>query len=291
MVLFLFVKYTERPTGYGSFILGLFSLVLIMLKPTYLVVLFIALIFLIGRFILVHNECKILYWGALGWLIAAIGVLMYCEMNKKYNGEFVLSKIKLNNSLANIVISGAYKYGGDKELISEIDSTKGKGYYASVFYLNNAFIDHYKQLAKKFPPGLLPTDDMKYVQNMPDTINYSYDRMNEFVKESQGSKVYFSYIVRRTVTIIREYIKIFVLLFLEGLIIFYIIRKQRKIAWIHLVCISFVLGQFLTIILGGIFDIERLLVPAYPFIVILGASFFSILLVSIKEKRLVEAIL
>jgi hypothetical protein len=278
VILFLLVKYIEYPKASTAFLIGFFPLALIMLKPVYLIVLSIVLLFLLGRFVLTRGEKKILYWGALGWLAAVAGVLGYCEMNKKRNGQFVLSKVQLNNSLANIVISGAYKYGGDKEFIAVIDTNKGKWFYTSVFYLNNEFTDSYAVRSKAFPFYLPPTKDMKFCQSIPDTINYSYERISLFVKKSKHTMYYWKYIFNRATGIILSYKKIFGILFVETIFCFYVFIKQRKMAWIESLCILFVLGQFSVVILGGIDDIERLLIPGYPFIIILSTAFFGLIL-------------
>ena len=276
LALFLFVKYLEGPKTHKAFFIGFFPLILTMLKPVYLVALFVGLLFLLIRFVLIREERKVLYWGLLGWLTAVAGVWGYCEMNRKYNGYFTLSKIELNNSIANIVISGAYKYGGDKALIEAIDTTKQKGFYTSVYFLNNEYTDDYTQRSKDFPAELLPTDDMKFYAGIPNIINYSHERTSLFVQHSQHTMVYFKYILARTKDIFLDYLGILLVVLIEVVIFTYTFIKQRKLAWGESLCILFVLVQFVTIILGGIDDIDRLLIPAYPFMIILIGTFLGI---------------
>ena len=287
LALFLFVKYLEGPKTHKAFFIGFFPLILIMLKPVYVVALLVVLLFLLFRFVLAREERKILYWGLLGWLTAVAGVWGYCEMNRKYNGDFTLSKIELNNSIANIVISGAYKYGGDKVLIKAIDTTKQKGFYTSVYFLNNEYADNYTQHSKDFPAELLPTDDMKFYAGIPNIVNYSHERTSLFVQHSRHTMVYFKYIMTRTEDIFLSYISLLLVVFLEMVFFSYTFIKQRQLAWGESLCILFVLGQFVTIILGGIDDIDRLLIPAYPFIIILIGAFLGIL-ISFGQKRLLE---
>lgn len=289
--LFLFVRYFEKPTKFTAISIGLFPFILIMLKPSYLIALFVVLFFLIMRFILFREERILLYWGLLALLIAVTGVLSYCEMNKKFNGEFVLSKITLNNSIANIIISGAYKHGGDKELITIIDTTKHKGYYTSVFFINNESIDNYSRGFKNFPQYLPPTGDMNFCLAIPKTVNYSYARISHFVKKSQYTMTYFKYIIKRMIDIFVEYINLFLILILESIIIVYAFVKYKKVAWVQSLCILFVVGQFITIAIGGIDDTYRLLMPSYPFIIPLVASFFGILISSLNKDKLIKSIL
>jgi len=287
--LFLVVKYIETPTKQIAFLIGFFPFILIMLKPIYLISLCLVFLFFIARIVFLREK-KMIYWGLLGWVIAFAGVLGYCEMNKSHHGEFVLSKIVFENSIAKVIISGAYKQGGDQELIAVIDSTKGKGFYFSTYYLNNEHMDDYSFNLKKFPSYLPPTDDMLFCKNTPNVVNYSYARMSLFVKKSQHSMVYFKYIIQRMFNILWAFQRIFILLFLELIILGYVFIKQNKIAWMEWLCVLFVVGQCFSILIGGIYDIGRMLIPSYPFILLLAASFLEILVFSLRKKKLVISI-
>ncbi len=114
------------------------------------------------RFIFVREERKILSCGLLGLIISIAGGLGYCKMNDRHNGQFVLSNIYLNNSLAHIAASRAYRQGGDEEFIDIIDATRHEGYYTSTFLINNDVLYSYSSYNKKFPQYLPPTDDMLF---------------------------------------------------------------------------------------------------------------------------------
>ena len=287
-ILFLVSYYVKKPQKSIAFCSGLFPFVLIMLKPTYLIVLCIMFLFFTGRFIFRKNERRILYWGMSGLIIATSGVLGYCEMNKKQNGDYTLSKIALNNSLANIVISGAYKYGGDEELISIIDSTKQRSYYLSAFLLNNEFINNYKISNKKFPKNLPPTWDMEGCINTPDVDNYSYARLNKFVKQCEYTKLYFKYISKQFINAFLYYDLLWFVIIFELIMMFLLFLEYKKILWTPVLCILFIIGQFITVVIGGIGDWDRLILPTYPFI-LLVFSFFIDMIWSCK-KKLIEII-
>jgi len=287
-ILFLVSYYVKKPQKSIAFCSGLFPFVLIMLKPTYLIVLCLMFLFFTGRFIFRKNERKILYWGMSGLIIATSGVLGYCEMNKRQNGEFTLSKIALNNSLANIVISGAYKYGGDEELISLVDSTRQETYYVAIYLLNNEWMDDYKISNEKFPKNLPPTWDMEFCLGIPDIDNNSYARLNKFVKKSQYTKLYFKYIGKRFIDMfLYSELLSFVILF-ELIMMLLLFFKHKKILWTPFFCILFIMGQFITIVIGGIGDWDRLIYPVYPFI-LLVFSFFIDMIWSCRIK-LIEVI-
>jgi hypothetical protein len=292
LILFILIKYLEKPKIITAISLGIFPFFLIMLKPTYLILIFVVGFFMVCRFIIFHNERKILYWGFFGLIISVAGVLGYCEMNQRHNGQFVLSNIALNNSIAHISYSGAYKEGGDKELIAIVDATRHLGYYTAPFTINNDVIYKYKNYYKRFPQYLSPTDDMLFCLNFPNTATYSPERIKRFVKNSQFTTVYFKYMIERVFDIvIGAYGNLFILFFLQSAIIIAVFVKYNKIAWAQGFCILFVLGQFFSIIIAGLDDIDRHLIPSSPFIIQIAASFFAVLISFLKKEKIVELFL
>jgi hypothetical protein len=285
------VKYIENPAKYTAMAIGLLSFFLVMLKPTYLILLGVIFVFFVVRFLLLRDERKILYFGLLGWFIALLGVLGYCEMNHRCNGEFVLSNILLNNTLAHISYSGAYRDGEDKEFIAIIDATGHQGFYTAPFILNNGYIDNYARCYKKFPKYLPPTGDMLYCSSIPDIVNYSSARIRQFVKKSKHTMIYRKYMISRTMDIILAYGNFFILFILESMIIICAFFQYKKIAWAPSLCILFVVGQFFTIIIGGVDNLDRLLIPSYPFIIQIAASLLGISISSINIKKLIKEVL
>jgi hypothetical protein len=288
--LWLAVKYNERPSKRLAFILGLFPLILIMLKPVYLSFLVVAGIFLLFRRIHFRNEKMITRWGLSGWLLAVIMVLAYCQLNKQRNGSYTLSRIAVINSLGNIIISGAYKQGGDQELIAVVDTAKNNGFYNAVFYLEKQGVKTYQREAKIFPAELPPTEDMKVIGAFPVTPVYSNERIDQFISNATHNQTYIKYILHRAFQIIWAYKFIFIVMTVQLVMIFSAFKKYRKISWLHVLCISLVLAQFATIIIGGIDDIDRLLIPAYPFGIILWTSFFLMIPASLSREKILESI-
>jgi hypothetical protein len=264
-----------------------------MLKPAYLIVLGIIIIFFVARFIYYREEKKIVLWGLAGWMIAVAGVLGYCELNKIFNGEFVLSKVELNNSLSNIITSGAYLYGEDKEFIYLIDSTKFQEVYVSVFLINNECIDNYKKALINFPDYLPPTEDMTLCAAFPDTINFPAERIKQFVRKSQLTKQYLKHMVKRVVNTFMDYIVLFGIIIIELIFIIKDFLRNRRIAWTLLFCIIFVLTQFaiISLVVGQfslnvdnpIENIKRLLSPSYPFLILITGSLAENIFSSIRK--------
>ncbi|NMC96703.1 MAG: glycosyltransferase family 39 protein [Deltaproteobacteria bacterium] len=273
-MLSLLVRFLEKPKRSAALAIGIFPFFLIMLKPTYLILIAVMLLFLLCRFFLLRDERKILYWGLLGLCVTAAGVLGYCGMNKKFNGQFVLSNIALNNTIAHLSISGAYEYGKDEEFMAVIDRTRHINYYAAPFSINNHFIDNYKRCYRNFPKDLPPTEDMIFCSVFPDRVNYSPERIIRFISHARCTVVYVKYMAQRAFDIIvAAYGNLFLLLALQSVLIMVAAVKYKKIAWAQSFCIVFVLGQFFSIWLAGLDDMNRHLMPSYPFLIQIAGSF------------------
>ncbi len=289
--LYLLSSYINSPTKTKAFSFGFLPFILIMLKPNFLILLIVTLLFILFRFFIVEEEKSILKFAGLGWILACIFLLLYCSLNKKLNNEFTLSKISLNNSISNIVKSGAYTYGGDPELISLANKTKNIGYYkyyTTVFTINNEFIDYYKiHYKNKIIQNYPPSGDMLFCYNIPDTKNYSSKRINNFINNSQKTFVYLKYIIYRIFNILTYKVALSFIMLIQLFLNVYLFLKYKKLEWEVLFSILFVLSQFLTIAINGINDWERLLLPCYPFMILIVFSFFLKIIKLIKNKNLV----
>jgi hypothetical protein len=284
LLLYLLARYLDNPKRLTALALGITPFFLIMLKPTYLILLGVVFLFLIFRMVLNREERIRLCWGLFGLVFSVIGVLGYCEMNKRQNGQFVLSHIALNNTLAHITTSGAYQYGGDDELIAIINATPRHTYYDVPFTINNDFIDRYRLYHQRFPQHLLPTEDMLYCLTIPDRENFPPERIRNFVKNSTRSTVYVQYMIKRAFAIVAAaYGYLFILLLLQSAVILWVYVKYKKVAWAQGFCMLFVLGQFFSIWLVGLDDMDRHLMPAYPFIIQIGGSFLVVLITFVKK--------
>ena len=271
IALYLLVAYIEYPTKWRAFLLGIGPFILILLKPVFLLVPCMTLLFFIFRYIFVKQEKTALNLGMLGIGITTIGVVGFCGLNKAINGEFTLSKVALHNNLGNIILSGAYVDGDEEELVSLIDGASGL--YTKIYTLENKFVDNYKEAFYSMPLFLqnyATEEGIAYWLKIPDTQNYSTERLNKFVKNSQLTNTYYEYtfdrFVQMFVTRKTKYVTIAILL--ELLIMLWLLLKYRKIEWVLFYSIIFTAGIFSTVVIGAIGWGARLIAPAYPFIII-----------------------
>ena len=288
LLLLILVRYLEKPGKIKALSLGILPFFLIMLKPTYLLLVFVVFLFFLLRLWVVRAEKKIVCWGLVGLLVSSAGVLGYCEMNKKHNGQFVLSSIALNNTLFHISASGAYRDGGDAELIAIIDAKRHlENYYTVPFTINNDFIDRYQNYNKRFPQYLSPTKDMIFCLNFPDTENFAPARIKRFIHNARWTTVYWKYMAQRAFDIVvGAYGNLFILLFLQAAFMMFVFFKYGKITWAQGFCLLFILGQFFSIWLAGLDDMDRHLIPSYPFIMQVAVSFAAVFIALLKKENI-----
>ena len=278
--------YIHKPTRIYAFVVGILPLFLIMLKPVYLIALLICFLFFFAK-LFVRSEQKTTLWGVLGILVSIAGVWGYSEMNRKNNGEFTLSKISMVNIFLNVIISDAYKSGGDEEFINIIDETKSGGPYVPMFTINKEWSDMYKASYARFPQYLAPTGDMNYNMSMNAPVFYPASRIQSFIHQSQFSKTYIFYMAKQTVKLFFSFQLLSLILILELILIIWNLIKHRKIAWFLSFCVLFVTGQCFTIALGSIDGVTgwvRLFLPSFPFIILLFAIFLQQIVLSIDKE-------
>jgi hypothetical protein len=289
LLLFLLTLYDKNPRKDTAFAIGFLPFLLIMLKPVYILLLAVSAVFFAARFLLVGKERKTLSCGILGLTLAIMGTVAYCGMNKKYNGEFTISKIALNNTLANIVISGAYRSSVDEEFKSIIEETKKNSFYTAVFTLNNEWIDQYKESYKLTPSDLDKTPDAYSCLEVPNTVNFSKDRIDKFVNESVRTKAYIRYMLKQFARFVMYYQLLSMIILAELILLIMVFFKYRKLAWGLFFSILFVIGQYFTISFGGIDNWSRLLLPSFPFILYIFTQFFNYGIALVDKDKLALA--
>jgi len=69
-----------------------------------------------------------------------------------------------------------------------------------------------------------------------------------------------------------------------------VLAKYKKIAWAQSFCVVFVLGQFFSIWLAGLDDMDRHLIPSYPFIIQMAGSLLAVLTAALNKKEITKHI-
>jgi hypothetical protein len=274
-------SYVKKPTTSKAVLIGIAPFILIMLKPNFIILYPIILLFILLKFREKSIDRNNIITISISWLLSCLFLYGYCLLNKQINNEFTLSKIAVNNSISNIAKSGAYKLGKDRELISIVDKTKNIGhyeYYTTVFTINNEFIDKFKiynqnKVLKQYPP----TGDIEFCLKIPDTKNFSAERINKFVNHSQKSKIFTFYVLKRMVGIFTLKPTLLIVIFILSIYIVYNFSFRVSIDWVLILSITYITFTYITLAINGINDWERVLLPCYPFIAFIYAFFINFL--------------
>ena len=85
---------------------------------------------------------------------------------------------------------------------------------------------------------------------------------------------------------VAAYGNLFLLLILQSAVIAGVFAKYKKIAWAQSFCVVFVLGQFVSIWLAGLDDMDRHLIPSYPFIIQMAGSLLTVFIAVLNKKEI-----
>jgi hypothetical protein len=283
---FVFVVMIKDNSHIARLVLPILIGFAVFTKPTFM------LLFVVYLFFVVYSMDKSNYkkqlLGIVMLMLVTGSLWLFKVANHSKFGYNGITMVSLNNDLANICLSASYKNDEDKELVSMIDSTYGRGYYISVFYLNNFCIDYYKKNANRFPGVVRPSDDMDFIMGIDDVDNISYARLNSFVNRCKAKSEFWIFIFKKIYNIHREYKKITLAIIILLIVLFYDRLKTRK--KIKLYIVMFVVVSFITVGYGGIYDWERLLVYSFPYFLIIYAILISFLSRVIPVNRLIVSL-
>lgn len=273
-LLYLFSRYLVQPTIFKSIFINIYVFYLVMLKPAcvFLYVIF-ALIWLLKW--IYERKSPFLKHAYIGFGISILLLFGYCLLNKKQNDFFGISSVSHDNNFANVILSNAYQDFSDPKLITIIDSIKYKGHYYAIYHLSNYCEILQKSLAA-FPEVYPLNWNMEEVSHTP-CNNYGYTAKNlaPRVKEAMLSKQYLGYIIdnfmgfsNTKVILLKGYI-VYLLFFIEILLILYSMLCQRKMRWFLFFVFTMAAGVLVTVLVGGINDgtRDRVILPIAPFLV------------------------
>ncbi len=266
---FIFVVMIKDNSHIARLILPILIGIAVFTKPTFI------LLFVVYLFFVLYSMNKSNYKKQLLGIVMLILVTSCLWLFKVANhskfGYNGITMVSLNNDLANICLSGSYKNDVDKELVSMIDSTLGRGFYVSVFYLNNFCIDYYKKNANRFPGITRPTDDMLFVINIIDTKNISFSRLEAFTQRCKQKGIYWKFIITKMLDILIEYrymVLVIMIIMMIGIRFSKLCTPSSPILFLFPILTFTAMA---TVSIGGIYDWERLLIYIYPYFIIMSA--------------------
>lgn len=122
LVLFYYgmVRFLETPNRRWAVTVSLGTLVLCLLRPAFLYIPILLLLFWIFRWVLIPSERRISGSGLLAILLTWSLLGMYAEVNRKHSGLLTLSTVSLVNQFDDVVNAGISNRGTDLTMAARI---------------------------------------------------------------------------------------------------------------------------------------------------------------------------
>ncbi|MCW3115946.1 MAG: Dolichyl-phosphate-mannose-protein mannosyltransferase [Chitinophagaceae bacterium] len=267
------VSYFKKPTLIKAILLTLFVFFAMMLRPAFIYLLPVMILFWVLRFILYKEEKKFCLSGLLTSGFVIILIIGYSELNDRENSFDGISIVSTNINQLNIIINTKmYNNGNDTELSKEIETylrkpEPGGGHWSLLHKINQNYapkrISKFVTVCIRNQPGL-------YIKNIFQTA-YSLTRRNIFTNYAKHKPGFFSKIIA---IIENRWFNIgfsLIYLYLIFDLIYFIINwtKLKRVLLFRVLLWLLVVAQLAVAIIGAQDEYQRLVVTAIPCLIIL----------------------
>lgn len=259
----ILLRYINNPTNKKTILIGIFTLLLIMLRPSfiYLTVALAAIFLVIYIFKKENRKQALLGLGILG----CIGIILlgYCYLNKQQNNIFAISNVTHINQLDTVIEMEIYNTGDaqDEGIIDIIEQKldgEGATWYRTT--TNKIMVEYTPEQVDAYLKRCIKNNFSTYiVKTIQKAFTIAINPCDEIYLHEKSSNE-------------MQPILYFAPVYLYAIFeVIYILAKTIKNKQIPLeqftMCII-VLGQLATIILGAQAEYSRLFVPVLPLVII-----------------------
>lgn len=119
---YMLVCFLKKPGNKLAFSLGVYSLVMTLTRPSFIVLFPILALFWGIRLLFEKKERKTTLWGIGGAALGTALLLGYCFHNQELTGQFMLSDVSCNNELSILIEGGVYENEAFPEITDFIRS-------------------------------------------------------------------------------------------------------------------------------------------------------------------------
>jgi len=283
--LYFMLRYLKRPTILKAALLTLFIFITIMLRPSFIILLPIVIMFWILRIIFFKTDWKSCLAGIAASIVCVLLILGYSRLNFKDNGYNGISVVSSINQLDVIIDANMYMDGNDSVISETIKSnlTEPHGPYNSMYNIlfpqfSHVRIAKYLRSCIMNQPGVYIKDALRKMI----TLGKSTTRA-VYVSSRGGLSGKLLSPLSHFLSI--NFLIIYILLFIE--FIYIIVRwiKSRQVLWFKIILFSIITTQLVTIIIGAQGEYKRLFVVVLPCVIILLFSYIEMLVYAISNKE------
>lgn len=284
--LYFIVNYLKKPTILKALTYTVYVFFLIMLRPSFIYLMPLTIIFWILRIIFERKELKKSLSG-LGASFVCIGLILgYCHLNYLNNGFKGISTVSVFNNLETIMDYNIYQNNKDTEIIETIRNfppEEMNGRYGIVW---NIYTSYPSIRVEKFITTCYLNNSEIYIKKTLEKIyNLGPGSAVTIYAQTKGGLVSgFTYAVYYILSV--SFFFIYILLFYDCLYIIGLGLRSKKFPWFRIIIWSIILGQLSIYIIEGIIEPQRIFVEVVPFLIVLIFSYIDMIYYSIDKYKL-----
>jgi hypothetical protein len=294
LFLYFIVSYLKKPTMLKALLFSSYVFFLIMLRPAFISLLPLIIIFWITRIVFNKSEWKICLYGLAASSVSILLVLGYSKLNYIQNGFNGISMVFNANQMDNIINYNIYQNGNDYEISNTIQQNM---IFHPVSNPNNDTIQaivkskYDQQRINKFIHNCIKNNLNKYTYCTLKKIYYLSFKTTSIIFADtikEGYTVKWFWLISSIISF--PFIVVFALLFIDFIYIlrFWNILKQPP--WLKIIIFSIIAMQLITCITGAQGEYMRLFVISLPYVIVQLFSYIDMMFYSINKKKLANYI-
>lgn len=297
LLAYMTISYLNKPNTFFTYFVGIYIFILIMLRPAYIYISAIYLLFWIIRYFTNKSEKRNNIVGIISMLICVILIIIYCLFVKFQYGKFEITNVSFINKVANIVRSGVYIGGDNKNITDTINDTlDGKNLDEKFWDCTIAVTNNFKRDdIAKYCSSATKNNTMQYI---------SYILKNAIDLENRNiGIIYAKYNLEYATIITHElafyevcilpisFMHLYIILLISMILMFIILFKNKRIAWVLVFLLSMIIGNLFIIIVGSPGEYQRLFSSSISLVIILLTYLINVLTKSINSKKVEDIML
>lgn len=261
--LYALIRFTKRPSYSLSVLISFGVLFLIMLRPSFLYLLPIFILFWALRVLFIKQYKEISYVGLIGICFVLFSLYSYARLNESKNQYFGITTIS-NSNFLNILLENKMFYDGNDSTITNNIIALSKSHNNS--YIQNEINETYtpdrvsafiKVNIKKHPVKYLSSCFERFVSNKDSSIFSNYAIFPGFYKNNTAA-----FYTKKAESLTPKISFVGVITFLLLSLPIFIINKKYLLIWV------IPLAHLTLVFLSANAEYSRLVFPTIPFLVI-----------------------
>lgn len=297
LLAYMTISYLKKPNIFFAYFIGIYIFGLIMLRPAFIYIVVIYLLFWIIRYFTNKSEIKNNIIGSVSMLICIILVLLYSLLIKVNYGNFEITNVSTANKVANIIESGTYVSGDNKNIIDMINNElKGRNYKEDFWSSTYKAINNFeKRDIDQYCSSVYKNDTKRYLfyilQNTLILGEKSVGIRGAFNTQDYSSVKYKTLYFYDNMILPINFMHLYLIILISIIFLFILLFKNKKIEWILAFLISMIVANLFTTIVGAPMDYQRLFSSSIPLVIILIAYLIQMLLNNVNFKKICNKIL